>query len=189
LLVAMTGALALAACGGLPPAQIPARLDGQTQAVVFDIDGTLTPRNADYRASRAGAAEALAAFADKGYRIIYLTSRTPALQSSIPGWLQRYGYPTGSLHAAQSPDDRAHPDMFKARVLEAYAQGGWTVAYAYGDSTTDFAAYAQAGIPKTHVFALMRKGSRQCQPGQYQACLKGWTEHLPYILNQVPVVE
>ena len=178
-------ALSMWGCAQLPPADVPAPSPSQGQAVVLDIDGTLTPNNLSVYEPRPGAAEAVSALSNMGYKIVYLTTRIPPFQSGLPDWLRQNGFPEGSLHVAQSGDERDHAYKFKVAVLNAYLKRGWRLAYAYGDSSTDFAAYAEARIPKEHVFALKRRGSKDCQDGVYQACLEGWTEHLPYIGREI----
>lgn len=147
------------------------------QLVVFDIDGTLTPHNLFVREARPGAAEVVATYVAQGYHVIYLTTRIPSFQSGLSAWLARHGFPAAPLHVAQSREERRDPVAFKAKVLEEYAQSGWQLAWAYGDSPTDFAAYARAGIPKERVFALRRRFAPACADGVYQACLDGWLEH------------
>lgn len=185
---AMT-ALSLCGCTQLPQADVPAAPPSQGQVVVTDVDGTLTPRNIDVFESRPSAAVALRALSKKGYKIVYITTRVPLFQSGLPGWLDQNGFPAGSLHVGQTADDRDHPETFKARVLTTYLQAGWRLAYAYGDSSTDFAAYASVGIPRGHVFALKRRGDDVCQEGNYQACLDGWTEHMPYVDREIPSIK
>jgi phosphatidate phosphatase PAH1 len=179
-------ALLICGCAQIPPVDVPSPTPSQGSAVITDIDGTLTPTNIDVFESRPGAAIALNALSKKGYKIVYLTTRIPLFRSGLPDWLQQNGFPPGSLHVAQTTDERNSPDKFKAQVLAAYAGAGWRLAYAYGDSSTDFTAYAEAHIPKDHVFALRRRGDSKCQDGVYQTCLEGWEEHLPYIDNEVP---
>lgn len=176
-------ALSIWGCAQIPPAEVspPSR-----QAVVLDIDGTLTPRDIDVFEPRPGAADALNALSKKGYKIVYLTTRIPLFQSSLPDWLRQNSFPSGSLHVAQNAEERDNADKFKAQILAAYVEAGWSLAYAYGDSSTDFTAYAEAKIPKEHVFALKRRGSTACQAGIYQACLEGWAEHLRYIEREIP---
>lgn len=180
--------LLISGCAQIPPADVPPPTPFQGSAVVTDIDGTLTPRDPDVNEARPSAATALNALSNKGYKIIYLSARTPLLQSILPDWLKQNGFPAGSLHVAQTSDERGSPDKFKAKMLVAYTAAGWRLAYAYGDSSTDFTAYAEAHIPKEHVFALRRRGDSKCQDGVYQTCLVGWDEHLPYINNEVPSV-
>lgn len=49
---------------------------------------------------------------------------------------------------------------------------------AYGDSSTDFEAYADVGIKKDQVFALQRIGETSCQPGIWAKCFSSWTEQI-----------
>lgn len=178
-------ALSVVGCATIPQVEVPPPSKSQGQAVVLDIDGTLTPKNMAVHEPRPGAAEAVRALSAKGYKIIYLTTRIPLYQSGLPDWLRQNGFPEGILHVAQSGEERDQAGKFKARVLAAYLQRGWRLAYAYGDSSTDFTAYAEAGIPRERVFGLRRKGSKDCQIGVYQTCLAGWTEHLPYIESEI----
>ncbi len=179
-------ALGMSGCVTIPPAEVPRASATQHEAVVLDIDGTLTPENLDVFEVRPGAADALEALVKKGYKIIYVSTRIPLFQSSLPTWLRQNGFPAGSLHVAQTPGERANPSDFKARILALYRQAGWNLDYAYGDSSTDFTAYAKAGVPRAHVFALKRRGAKDCQEGAYKECLEGWTVHLRYIESEIP---
>lgn len=182
-------ALLLWSCAQIPPAEVAAPSRPRSQAVVLDIDGTLTPNVVSVLSERPGAAQALDAFAAKGYRIVYLTARIPFFQAGLPDWLERKGFPKGRLHVAQRASERSQVDEFKARILREYVQRGWILAYAYGDSSTDFRAYASAGIPRERVYALRRQGAQECQSGVYRLCLDGWPEHLPFIEREVPGVK
>lgn len=178
-------ALSVCGCDQLPQVEVPSRSASHGQAVVLDIGGTLTPQNPAVYEPLPGAAEAIRALSAKGYKIIYLSTRIPLFQAGLPHWLRQNGFPDGSLHVAQAAVERDQAVRFKARVLAAYVKRGWRLAYAYGDSSTDFTAYAGAGIPKERVFGLNRRDSKDCQPGIYRACLDGWTEHLPYIERNI----
>lgn len=179
-------ALGISGCALIPPAEVQLASLTRRQAVVLDIDGTLTPKDLDVSEARPRAADALGALSKKGYKIVYVTTRIPLFQSTLPTWLQQNGFPAGSLHVAQTSEERANPSDFKARILALYRQAGWSLDYAYGDSSTDFTAYAKAGVPREHVFALKRRGAKDCQEGVYQKCLDSWTEHLPYIESEIP---
>lgn len=145
------------------------------RAVVFDIDGTLTPNVLAIWAARPGAARAVQDFADAGVRVIYLSARRPAFQGGLPDWLSGHGFPAGPLHLV--PDMAAHRDPvpFKYDVIETYKAKGWQIIAGFGDSSSDFAAYAAAGLPQSHVFALRRAGRSDCQPGPVQGCYDSWT--------------
>ena len=87
---------------------------------------------------------------------------------------------------AQTDEDRKHPEAYKTRMLKDFMAHGWRVRFAYGDSDTDFSAYAAAGIPPDRVFALLRRYEANCQRGEWKVCLKGWTEHLDFVTRSVP---
>lgn len=181
-------ALLICGCAQIPPSYVQLPTKYQNLAVITDIDGTLTPKNIDVGTARPKAADALSTLAKKGYKIVYITTRIPLFQSGLPDWLKQNGFPPGSLHVAQTASERNYPEMYKANILAAYAVAGWHFAYAYGDSSTDFAAYADAKIPKDRVFALKRKGDSECQGGVYERCLEGWEDHLRDIEKNVPSV-
>ena len=182
-----TSALLLAACAQLPPVEVPHAPSPRAEAVVFDIDGTLTPSVLAVSEVRPGAAQVITDYSEKGYTIIYLSTRIPAFQSGLPAWLEQNRFPEGTLHVAQTREERANAAGYKSGILERYVKQGWHLAYAYGDSSTDFEAYAKAGIPKAHVFALKRRGEDQCMDGVYHQCLDGWEQNLPFVEHQVPV--
>lgn len=179
--------LFLVGCAQLPPAEVPHAPRSGAEAVVSDIDGTLTPGNLAFSEARPAAAQTVAAYSSKGYAIIYLSTRIPGFQTDLPAWLQRNGFPKGTIHVAQTPEERANATDYKSGILARYVQQGWHLAYAYGDSSTDFQAYARAGIPAEHVFALERRGQDKCQAGVYQQCLDGWEQNLRFVEHQVPV--
>jgi hypothetical protein len=154
--------------------QAPVKPD---QAVVFDIDGTLTPKPSAVFTAREDAASAVQLYADNGYKIIYLSARTRLLQSGIPDWLKKNNFPEGSIHVPQSANESSDHAAFKKGILEQYRDKGWMFLAAYGDTSTDFEAYSYAGIDENHVFALQREGKSTCQPGSWVECLQSWTEH------------
>lgn len=169
-----------------PSAAVPSPSATQRQVIVLDIDGTLTPRDVNVLEPRQDAAQAVNALVNKGYKIVYVTTRIPLYQSMLPDWLRQNGFPMGTLHLAKNSDERANAANYKARVLREYSSAGWRLAYAYGDSSSDFVAYAKAGMPQERVFALKRRKAGNCQEGVYRMCLEGWTEHLPFIESQIP---
>lgn len=168
--------IALGACAQLPPQDVPGPRQPGQPLVVVDIDGTLTPSVLAVGEARPAAAEVLRMLVDKGYGLAYLTAREPFAQGDLPDWLRREGFPPAPLHVAQTGAERADPASFKARWLAVYAQRGWRMAWAWGDSTSDFEAYARAGFAREQVFALRRRGDAECQGGAYARCLNGWDE-------------
>ena len=168
----------IGACATLPEVEVPSPPSSNSEFVVFDVDGTLTPHNVLVRQARVDAAKAVEGFAARGYGIVYLTTRVPQFQAALPGWLETHGFPAGRLHVAQTSDERERAAEYKLRVLNEYLARGWHLAYAFGDSSTDFEAYWRAGLPKERIYALRRRGRETCEPGEYGTCLAGWTEYL-----------
>ncbi len=123
--------------------------------------------------------------AEHGYQVVYLSARVPWYSNGIPEWLSKNGFPSGPVHVAQTRADNRDPAPFKARQLAALIERGWDIVLAYGDSSTDFEAYAAAGIARDRVFALQRQGANTCQAGEWNRCLGGWTEHLDFLSEWV----
>ena len=176
-------------CAVIPRAEVAPSLAQRNQVVVLDIDGTLTPHNLYIFEARPAAPQVVQAYASKGYTIIYLTTRIALFQSMLPDWLARQGFPAGALHVAQSAAEREDAAAFKAGVLARYRAAGWHLAYAYGDSASEFVAYGRAGVPPERVFALKRRFAEGCTAGLYQSCLEGWAEHLPFVERAVARVQ
>jgi predicted mannosyl-3-phosphoglycerate phosphatase (HAD superfamily) len=168
--------------------EIPSAPSPQAPTVVFDIDGTLTPRPIEFFEARPDAAKAVQLFADKGYEIVYLSARNQYERAHTLKWLKAHRFPDGITRVAETRADGQHPVEFKTRILSTLLAKGWRVEYAYGDSSSDFTAYATVAILPDHVFGLRRAGSRHCQPGPVAACLRGWTEHLEFIARAVAAV-
>ena len=162
----------------LPPADIPNAPQEKAPAVVFDIDGTLTPRPIEVWEARDNATKVVQLFADRGYKIIYLSARTKFFQADIPNWLKKEGFPDGSVNVPETAEDEKDAAHFKTRILQDFQRHGWQIEFAFGDSTTDFDAYAAVGIPKERVFALQREGETSCQKGTWHTCLTGWAEYM-----------
>ncbi len=166
----------------LPP--ITAAGENPPALVVFDIDGTLTGDVLAVASPREHAVEAVDVFARHGFGIVYLSARFPWFSSRLPQWLDRHGFPEGPVFVAQSIGDNQGPLRFKQGMLEQLKRSGWSFAAAFGDSSSDFQAYANVGIPRERVFALKREGKAQCEPGPWVQCLDGWGEHLTLLAKQ-----
>ena len=163
---------------GLQPVDVQKAPLETDQAVVFDIDGTLTPKQSAIFTTRDGAADAVRFYADKGYKIIYLSARTRLFQAQIPGWLEENHFPKGSIHVPQTATDSSDHAAFKKNILNNYITNGWQFVAAYGDSSTDFKAYTAVGIKKENIFALQHTGETSCESGIWAECLSSWGEHI-----------
>jgi phosphatidate phosphatase PAH1 len=156
-------------------------------AVVFDIDGTLTEAEFDFFDDRAYAVEAVEAWRDLGYEVVVLTRRPAEFEIVTRAWLIAEGFPADlPLYMADGIllFDGQVIDFKRDALLEIEQDEKLNFEYAYGNMTTDFTAYAQAGIPSAHVFALAEDG--HCESGAWVACLDGFAGHLPYIEAQPP---
>jgi hypothetical protein len=155
----------------------------QTDVIVFDIDGTLTTDEGS-NAVQPSAAAAVKAYVQKGYTVVYVTARWKSLQeSSTRTWLSSNGFPDLPLYMSSSlllTD--ASKVTYKTSTMNTIEQGAPEIVGAYGDSSSDFEAYANVGVPTARVFALKRASASSCQSGTYAACLTdGYTSHLSFI--------
>lgn len=174
---AVAFALGLSGCAHLAKVVVPQAVMDAPGIVVFDVDGTLTPTVTKIFSARPDASAVARLYAERGHRIVYLTARAPALQGTLQNFLTRNKFPPGDLVVPKDRAEQVAPADFKAAALSNYRAHGWDIIAAYGDSSTDFDAYARAGIPRDRVFALKRVGAPRCQPGVWSICLLGWESH------------
>jgi hypothetical protein len=178
--------LGIVGCSTLPTASNSVPPASKNQAVVFDIDGTLTPSIPAIYTARPYAAEVVNAFAKKGYQIFYISARHPWFQSGIPGWLKYNGFPEGSLYLPSTVVKTNEAGKYKSKVLKDLANAGWRFRYAYGDQATDHDAYSmlELGLTPERIFGLRRDGSGDCEQGfAKERCLKMWEEHLSFLTD------
>ena len=147
-------------------------------AVVFDIDSTLTPCDWCIFSTRKYAPELVQLYADKGYKVIYLTARNVYFQFNISYFLKRNLFPEGDIQVAATMSERNNFKKFKLDVLNEYIRLGWKISAAYGDSSTDFQAYTAAGIKQETVFAIKREGEPECQAGDWGKCFANWSDQV-----------
>ncbi|MCW8091970.1 LNS2 domain-containing protein [Alteromonas sp. ASW11-130] len=177
--------LITAGCTTLPDQPVPVAIDGKSRAIVFDVDGTLTPKPIAINTARENAARAVNLFAENGYTIIYLSARNLFFQFPIPDWLQENDFPAGIIHVPRTHAEHFNPAEFKAGMLQKYVDEGWMLVAAYGDTHTDFEAYSQVGIPRERIFAVQREDAEQCQLTEqiWAECLTGWQPHFEQIMQ------
>jgi len=160
------------------------------QAVVFDIDGTLTTGDSeivrevledqvgDYSPEmRVGAVEVVKAVAAKGYRTIYITGRPETLTGRTRKWLEEKGFPPGAVRTTDKssqvmPTTRG-VEKFKTDVLTDLTARGLNIYAAYGNALTDIAAYQKAGVAKERTFIVGKYAGQDDT-----VAVKGYVEHL-----------
>jgi len=153
------------------PCAVPGR------AIVTDIDATLTTSDLEFLteildgrydpAERPYASELISAYSERGYFVLYLTSRPESLVMGQTGetseeatlhWLFLHGFPVAPdrTRLTLSPDlvfgDSSA--AYKGDALVAMEAEGFVFEYAYGNATSDIDAYEAAGIAKDATFII-----------------------------------
>ncbi|MEH6459803.1 lipin/Ned1/Smp2 family protein [Chitinimonas sp. JJ19] len=141
--------------------------------VLFDIDGTLTINDfeayADYAGLKTAAAyyyapETVRAYQQKGYQIIYLTARPYWVtrdarewfgKQNLLGWHYRSNpYGDGPI----PPNTEEHKTNYVRYLRETV---GLNIVRAYGNATTDIAAYANGGIAKAETWIIGQHAGKE----------------------------
>jgi hypothetical protein len=127
--------------------------------VVTDVDGTQTEsETAEWTAlvgipgpaAQPSGAALLTEFARRGYRVFYLTARPEWLDTRTHEWLAENGYPPGVVHTTLTFTGALGSAAlaFKRDELAALAASfPGAPEYAIGNTDTDVAAFAGAGVP------------------------------------------
>ncbi|MCX4243511.1 LNS2 domain-containing protein [Paraliomyxa miuraensis] len=177
-------------------------------AIVTDIDETLTLSDAEFfmqigdgnydPVEREGAAELIGAYAELGYRVLYLTARSEDIvlegtgetaREATERWLLEHGFPNDPettqvvLSEMFVVGDTAQ--AYKADALMELQGMGWRFDYAYGNATSDIGAYADAGIDLGATFII---GDHAGEGGTVAVAGEGWVEHADMHLPTVPAV-
>ncbi len=161
-----------------------------TQAVVTDLDGTMTTD--DWQAWQdvlgLGSADmypeantAMDLWAAKGYRLLYLTARPQLVSRYSRQWLADQRFASGPLMLSEDGTPWNSTDAEKVafkggRLIEIASKGVFWRA-AYGNATTDIEAYDDAAIPKADTYIIgPNAGVDDTQP-----LSDGYGDHLPTI--------
>lgn len=163
-----------------------------TEAVVFDIDGTLTTDDFELvkelfadlflgsyvPTMREGGLDVVSAWADHGVLLVYLTGRPDTLRAASEGWLVDEGFPPGAVHltdtSAQALPTSAGVAAYKADFLTRLKAQDVVLRAAYGNATTDIEGYDKGGVPKDHTFIIGTHAGEEGTVG-----LPSYPEHLP----------
>jgi phosphatidate phosphatase PAH1 len=142
-----------------------------TPVFVSDVDGTLT--SSEYvevfktlegtlPEAHPGAPEAFSALASKGYRPIYLTARPELLLARTRAFLQTRGFPPGLVRTSPRTFGAGvgvTAAEFKKSELAALAAIGLKPTFAFGNTPSDAAAYAHAGVEPARCFFYRLEGT------------------------------
>lgn len=144
--------------------------------VVTDIDETLTTLDSEFIAQladptydpamRPDANTLLQGYADKGYRIVYITARGELMtlpdgrsaREATEDWLVAHDFPlldAGDLYLSEGVGAFGSGAVaYKAEVLQARLDAGETLDWAYGNAISDIDAFQEVGIPDDHIFLV-----------------------------------
>jgi len=168
-----------------------------TQAIVTDIDGTLTTGDEELilelileffnetyeQHPYPDADKMLEAWAAKGHLIVYITGRPDPLRPMTERWVEPR-FPPGPLHLTDTNTQAVPKDEnvgnYKKEFVQYLQAQGLDIVAAYGNATTDIYAYEQAGIPKARTFII---GTHRGERGT-QALQGGYADHLPWVEAQ-----
>ncbi|WP_243493837.1 lipin/Ned1/Smp2 family protein [Massilia violaceinigra] len=170
-------------------------VDPGREAVVFDIDGTLTINDFEAYADYVGVKTATAyyaapqvvnAYREKGYQVIFLTARPYWVTKDGLEWLDiqkvgRWHYHSNPYGGGPIPPDTQKFKTDYVRHLRDVV--GLNIVRAYGNATTDIAAYADGGIAKANTYIIgPNAGASGTQPihGEYGS-------HLSFVVTPTPV--
>ncbi|WP_137938591.1 HAD family acid phosphatase [Chitinivorax sp. B] len=169
-------------------------VDAGRDAVLFDIDGTLTINDfeayADYIGVKTATAfnyavETVNAYKQKGYQIIYLTARPYWVTKDGREWLQIKGINQWHYHSNPYGDGPIPPNtqQFKTDYVRYLKETvGLNIIRAYGNATTDIAAYADGGLPKANTYII---GPNAGKSGT-QAIQGDYTQHFVSVVKPTP---
>jgi len=159
------------------------------QAVVFDIDGTLTTSDAQVMQDWAGFSVAemypyadlvVRYYAERGFNVVMVTGRPYWLAVETRQWLSDLSMPyysirftSDNLTTVSGQETQAYKTEYLAGLI---VNCGLELVRAYGNSDTDVWAYDAVGISKTQTFTIGDvAGMEQTQPIVCEGC--GYQTH------------
>lgn len=148
-------------------------VDGPCEFLVTDIDETLTTSDNEFVAQiidathdpamRPSAVELLQAYADLGYRIVYVTARGSDVmlpdgrngQEASEDWLTAHDFPEGDvfLHPGL-PAVGETASTYKAEVVAGLIAEGGEAAWGYGNALTDIEGFRAGGVADDRLFLV-----------------------------------
>jgi phosphatidate phosphatase PAH1 len=164
------------------------------QAIVFDVDGTLTINDfeayADYIGMKTArpyveAIDTVRAYQEKGYQIIYLTARPAWVTKDSRDWFLKMGLPEGHYRSrfydanSKIPTIQTHKTNYLNYLRKTV---GLDIIRVYGNAITDIAAYADSGITKDQTYIIgTYAGVKNTQP-----IMKDYSQHYQNVVVDTP---
>ncbi len=165
------------------------------KVIVTDIDGTLTRDDNELLKqvmgeplyepkSNQSSSEMLNAWAQKGYRVVYLSARPHNLRGISRQWLHGIGAPFGPMRTADTFVYGESARTYKAQFLgRVRSELGWEIVAVYGNADSDIQAYEDAGIPKDVTFIV---GELAGQNGTVAIGNNDYTDHVAAYVSVQP---
>ena len=165
------------------------------ETVLFDIDGTLTLNDFEAVGEYFGvdnadtyhyAVDTVQAYKDKGYQIVFLTGRPYWVAKSTRGWFDYVGLHPWHLRMNADSDNLLdfQTQEYKTDYINYLRNTvGLNIIRAYGNASTDIAAYADGGIAKAETYIIGdNAGDGGTQPlyGDYGYHLFTVVENTPF---------
>lgn len=165
------------------------------QAVLFDVDGTLTINDFEAYADYVGvktatpyyyAPQTVRAYQDKGYQILYLTARPYWVTRDGREWFGKQNLPAWHYRSNPYGDGPIPPNTVEHKASYVrYLRDtvGLNIIRAYGNATTDIEAYAAGGMPKADTWII---GEHAGKEGT-QALSADYALHYSTVVNDTPL--
>ncbi len=160
-----------------------------TDAVIFDIDGTLTTSDSEiFKEVLLGKIPQMYSSANQvtrryqgaNYFPIYITGRPVYLDLMTSQWLVDHGMPAGPLQLTTGILEAAFEvERYKRDTLVSLSEKvGIDLEAAYGNATTDICAYATAGIDPNATYIIGKHGGKACQGFTATTAVVDYPSHL-----------
>lgn len=139
-------------------------VEPNTEAVLFDIDGTLTESDAeqigdytgiDYADAKDEAYTLARSYLDLGYQPIYLTARVYWYAKGTRKWLSWMSLPQGYLRTSLSNETSLFRTAeYKTEQINKLEANGIKIVRAYGNAKTDAEAFIKSGLSASQSFTI-----------------------------------
>ena len=148
-----------------------------TELTISDVDGTLTESENAFPRSLAahhdkvvaandGAAQALTDLRDRGYWIVYVTSRGQFFTEATRQWLRDNHFADGPLRLANDlvtlPGRRTV--KYKTGDMKIFFDSDFRVGVGIGNRGSDQRAYSAVGVPATAIFIFDKEFPDEVNP-------------------------
>lgn len=168
-------------------------VEPNTEAVLFDIDGTLTESDAEqigdytgieYANAKDQAYTLVRSYLDLGYQPIYLTARVYWYAKGSRSWLSWMGLPQGYLRTSLSNETSLFRSAeYKTEQINKLEASGIKIVRAYGNAKTDAKAFIESGLSALQSFTIGKDAGHY---GTTPILNNSYSEHISMQVNNFP---